>query len=180
VRESPDALAASGMACYAPPVRVTRPHLEGVVSLDANKTLVRHYIAEIYRGNLDIIDEVISEGYVGTAGPNPPAQYKANNAALRRAFPDIQVRFDAVIAEGDWVAVHCTIEGTHLGEWRGIPPTGKHATWTGTAFRRVRDGKVVRGYATFDWLSVLQQIGAIVTPPSPETPTASEERPSRA
>jgi len=146
---------------------------------DANKTLVRHYIEEIYRGNLDIIDEVISEDYVGTNGPNPPAQYKANNAALRRAFPDIRIRFDTLIAEGDWVAAHCRIEGTHLGEWRGIPPTGKHATWRATTFRRMRDGKVVQGYITMDLLSVLEQIGATITPPLPE-PEGAEERPPHA
>ena len=48
-------------------------------------------------------------------------------------------------------------------ESRVIPPTGKHATWRATLFRRVRDGKVVQGHATFDWLSFLQQIGAVVT-----------------
>jgi predicted ester cyclase len=142
---------------------------------DANKALVCGYIEEICRGNLDILDEVISEDYVGSNGPNPPAQYKANFGALRRAFPDIQVRFNAIIAEGDWVAVHSTVEGTHLGEWRGIAPTGKHATWTATTWRRVRGGKVVQGYTNFDWLSVLEQIGATVMPPSP-VPEDAEER----
>ena len=75
--------------------------------------------------------------------------------ALRRAFPDIQIRFDVLFAEDDWVALHCTIEGIHLGEWRAIPPTDKHATWTTMAFRRVREGKVVQGFATWYWLSVL-------------------------
>ena len=41
-------------------------------------------------------------------------------------------------------------------------PTGKHATWTSTFFRRVRDGQVVQGYITLDWLSVLEQLGATV------------------
>lgn len=146
---------------------------------DANKALVRGYIEEVFRGNLDIIDEVISEDYIGTAGPNPPSQYKANNAAFTRAFPDRRIRFDLLIAEGDWVAMDCTVDGTHLGEWRGIPPTGKHATWKVTAFRRVRDGKVVEGYATWDWLSVMQQIGVTLTPPS-RAPEDAEERPPRA
>ena len=123
---------------------------------EANKSLIRRYLEEIYRGNLDIRDKVIGEDYVGTAGRVPPAQYKANFGTLRRAFPEIKIRFDALTAEGDWVAMHCTIDGTHLGEWRNVPATGKHATWTATAFRRVRDGKVVQGYATFDWLSVLR------------------------
>ena len=146
---------------------------------EANKALVRRYLEELYRGNLDVLDEVISEDYVGTNGPNPPARYKARFSVVRRAFPDIQIRFDAIIAEGDWVAVHCTVEGTHLGEWRGIPPTGKHATWTATMFRRVRDGKLVQGHISWDWLSALEQIGATVTPPSP-APEGAEERPPRA
>src|SRR3954453_6379347 len=102
------------------------------MALEANKALVRHYIEEIYRGNLDIIDEVIGEDYVGTIGSIPPAQYKANNARLRSAFPDIRVQFAQIIAEGDWVALHFTLEATHLGEWRGIPPTGKRVTWNAT------------------------------------------------
>src|SRR5215212_8289201 len=114
------------------------------MSLEDNKALVRHYLEEVYRGNLDILDEVISEEYVGGHGLTPQAQYRANFGRVRSAFPDIQIRFDALIAEDDWVAMHCTIEGTHLGEWRGIAPTGKHATWTATAFRRVRDGKIVQ------------------------------------
>jgi predicted ester cyclase len=145
---------------------------------EANKSLIRRYLEEIYRGNLDILDEVIGEDYVGGHGHTPPAQYKANFGTLRRAFPDIKIRFDALIAEGDWVAMHCTIDGTHLGEWRNIQPTGKHATWTATAFRRVRDGKVVQGYASWDWLSVLQQIGVTLTAPSPAP--EDEERPPRA
>jgi predicted ester cyclase len=141
---------------------------------EANKALVRRYMEELYRGNFDVLDEVISEEYIGSDGrPNPPAEYKARFSVVRHAFPDIRIRFDAVIAEGDWVAVHCTIDGTHLGEWRGIPPTGKHATWTLTMFRRVRDGKLVQGYISWDWLSVVRQIGASITLPSPE---GAEER----
>ena len=100
---------------------------------EANKALVRRYLEELFHGDPDFLDEAISEDYVGTNGPNPPARYKARFSVVRRAFPDIRIRIDALIAEGDWVAVHGTVEGTHLGEWRGIPPTGKHATWTVTA-----------------------------------------------
>jgi hypothetical protein len=36
-------------------------------------------------------------------------------------------------------------------------------TWKVTGFRRIRDGKVVEGFPTWDWLRVLQQLGATVT-----------------
>jgi predicted ester cyclase len=142
---------------------------------EANKALVHRYLEELFHGDPDFLDEAFSEDYVGIDGPVPPAEYKARFRVLRRAFPDIDIHIDTLIAEGDWVAVHCTIDGTHLGEWRGIPPTGKHVTWKLTALRRVRDGKIVQGYAIFDWLSVVEQIGATITPPPP-VPEGTEER----
>jgi predicted ester cyclase len=41
----------------------------------------------------------------------------------------------------------------------GIAPTGKRVEWHATAFRRVVDGRVVEGWGTDDWLSVLEQLG---------------------
>jgi predicted ester cyclase len=145
------------------------------MSPEENKALVRHYLEEIYRGNLDILDTVISEEYRGVEPPPPGMtaieDYKLGFSGLRRGFPDVAIRFDAIIAEDDWVALHCTIQGTHLGTWRGIPPTGKHATWTATVFRRVRDGKLVEGFGTWDILGLLQQLGVIDTPLEPAIPS---------
>lgn len=85
-------------------------------------------------------------------------------------MPDITIRFDALIVEADLVAMHCTIQGTHLGEWRGVPPTGRHATWTATVFRRVSDGQLVEGLGTWDMLGLLQQLDVIGTQLEPANP----------
>ena len=65
----------------------------------------------------------------------------------------------------DLVAYQTTWRGTHSGPWRGIAPTGKRVQWRATAFRRVVDGKVVEGWGTYDWLAVLEQLGATFTAP---------------
>lgn len=135
--------------------------------LASNKILVRHYLEEAYRGNFDIIEEAIADDYVATAGPLPPARDKANNAALSCAFPDRRIRIHAIMAEGDRVAAHTTDEATHHGEWRGIPPSGRRVTRTGTIMRRVRGGKIVRGDASFDRMGAMQQLGATFAPPAP-------------
>jgi predicted ester cyclase len=143
---------------------------------EANKALVRHYLEEIYRGNYDILDEVISPDFFEGRPPHPDglapgARYKAGFSLLKRAFPDLSITFHTLVAEGDLVAFHNVIQGTHLGELVGaasrpwsttIPPTGKQVRFTVTGFRRVRDGKVVEGFSTWDWLKVLQQLGASV------------------
>jgi steroid delta-isomerase-like uncharacterized protein len=146
-----------------------------VNTVDGIKALVQHYLEEVYRGNLAILDEVISPEYTTRGYQRPPgltaaASYKASFSAFRAAFPDSTIRLDALIAQDDLVALHATITATHLGEWRGIPPTGKQVTWTATAFRRVRDGKLVEGFATWDWLGLLEQLGATITPPAATTP----------
>lgn len=148
------------------------------MSTEDNKALVRHYLEEIYRGNLAILDEVIGDEFNNDPPPGvtPAEHYQRVFGAFRRAFPDIQIRFAALIAEGDQVAMHCTLAGTHLGEWRGIPPTGKPITWTATAFRRVRDGTRVEGLSSWDTLSALEQLGATVTPPAPTATPPSAGR----
>lgn len=72
--------------------------------------------------------------------------------------------------QGDLVAYQSTWRGTHLGLFRDIPPTGKRLEWQATCFRRVRDGRVVEGWGTYDWLGVLEQLGATVTPSAGERP----------
>ena len=136
--------------------------------LEQNKAVVRRYLEEVYRGNYAVLDEVVSPEYYADRPPDPAglapgARYAAGFDRLRRAFPDIRISLDALIAEDDLVAVHATLRGTHLGEFRGVPPTGKPVTLTATAFRRVRDGRLVEGFATWDWLTALEQLGATVT-----------------
>lgn len=68
------------------------------------------------------------------------------------------------LRQGDLAAYESTWRGTHRGTWRGIAPTGKRVEWRATCFRRLVDGKVVEGWGTYNWLGVLEQNGATVTP----------------
>ncbi len=49
---------------------------------------------------------------------------------------------DDEIAEGDKVAVHWTVRGTHQADFLGIPPIRRQATWTGISIYRIENGKV--------------------------------------
>jgi len=40
---------------------------------------------------------------------------------FREAFPDIQIKIEDLIAEGDKVVARITAQGTHQGELMGIP-----------------------------------------------------------
>jgi predicted ester cyclase len=81
--------------------------------------------------------------------------------ALRRAFPDLCAIVEDEIAEGDTVVQRLTLSGTHRGEYCGLPPTGRRATWQLVAIQRLGpDGKVVEHWSSPDLFGLLGQLGA--------------------
>ena len=75
-----------------------------------------------------------------------------------------QFTIEGLFAEGDKVLLCYTFHGTHQGQWRGIPPTGKPVTFTGMLVYRFDDGKIAEGWENADILGLLQQLGAVPAP----------------
>ena len=90
-----------------------------------------------------------------------PSDLAAQMRIQRVAVPDIQIRVLDQVAEGDRVVSRLEITGTHLGEWQGIPPTGKRFTISGMVMRRIAGGKIVERWDNLDMLGFFQQIGVI-------------------
>jgi steroid delta-isomerase-like uncharacterized protein len=84
--------------------------------------------------------------------------------SVRNAFPDLMIKIDELVEEGDLVAFrwHCT--ATHRGDGLGFPATGRPVSFNGMGFIRVERGKLVEGWNNFDQLGMLQQLG-VVNPP---------------
>ena len=85
-------------------------------------------------------------------------------ATLRRAMPDLRIDVDEanMVAEGDQVAAHSLITGTHTGEeLYGVAASGKPITWTHSEFVRIRDGKIVERWVSADTLTLFQQAGVL-------------------
>jgi len=142
------------------------------MSVEENKAVVRRNIEEVWnRGNLSVIDEIVAENFVlhDPSQPDPirgPEGYKQFVTMMRNAFPDLETIIDDLIAEGDTIAVRLTFRGTHTGELAGIPPTGKHVTFTGMSFKRFEGGKYVESFINADDLGLMQQLGVISLPGS--------------
>lgn len=134
-------------------------------STDTNKALVRRYIDEVNRMNLDALDELVAADYVdhnGLPGMPPGREgLKLAYGLFSAAFPDVYFTLEDLVAEGDRVAARGTVRGTHRGDFFGLPATGKQATWTGIHIFRLADGQAVEGWLELDQLSLMQQLGAI-------------------
>ena len=104
---------------------------EKTSTVERNKAVIRRIFDEIInQGNLDLADELLTpdtDVRVPFADPGSgPQALKKIVGGLRQGFPDLHLEIDELIGEGDLVAVswHST-QQTHLGAYRGLPPTGK-------------------------------------------------------
>jgi predicted ester cyclase len=91
----------------------------------------------------------------------------ASYAALRRAMPDLRFEIDRdnSVAEGDQVAAHSIVRGTHNGDALfGAEPSGTEIVWTHTDFVRIAGGKVVERWSASDTLTLYQQAGVLPVP----------------
>jgi predicted ester cyclase len=68
------------------------------------------------------------------------------------------------MAEGDKVATRKTLQGTHQGEFMGIPPTGQQVSMGLIDIVRLADGRVVEHWSMADSLGMMQQLGIVPLP----------------
>jgi predicted ester cyclase len=115
-------------------------------------------------GRVSAIDEMLApDGLIHGLGADMhgSAEFKQFHAAYRGAFPDIWIQVDDLVAEGDMVAARWSGGGTHGGAGLGLAQTNRAVTFQGMTFARVRDGRIVEGWNSFDELGLLKQIGAV-------------------
>ena len=75
------------------------------------------------------------------------------------AFPDLQIRVDRWITEGDTVVTEEVMEGTHRGEFAGLSGTGRRIALRMCHVTRVVDGRIVERIAYHDTAGILRQLG---------------------
>jgi len=141
---------------------------------EENKTVVRRVVDELWnRGKVEVIDELYAPDYRdGSAGLPPDITpdregQKQFVQMFRGAFPDIVGTVEDEIAAGDKVVIRWSVEGTHRGEFFGIPATGKRIAISGTSVYRIAGGQVAEEWTQADMLGLMTQLGAI-----PEMATA--------
>ncbi len=128
-----------------------------------NKALVRRLIAAWNRGDLADMAQYWSPDMVHySRGEALPAHAVFDAmSGLMRAFPDVKLEIEAMVAEGDLVASMLRLTATHDGEYIGLPPTGRTVSCSLMGIVRVIDGKVVEHWGVGDGLDLLQQLGVI-------------------
>ncbi len=116
------------------------------------KALLKTNEELLNKGNLAYADEAFSADYAGRG----PGQIKLFIRELRTAFPDLKVKVEPIIAEGNMVAWRREHTGTHKGAYMGFQPSNKTLQWTAIIMSQYEDGKVVEEWGEDNLLEVLE------------------------
>jgi steroid delta-isomerase-like uncharacterized protein len=129
---------------------------------EANKALVRGFYERFNKGDLTLVDDLVSDDFVEHEvfpGLEP------NKTGLRQLFEGFHAAFeggkfevDDLIAEGDQVFVRVRATGTHRGEFMGIPATGRTIEVGVGDFLRIDNGLVVEHWGVMDTGALMQQL----------------------
>lgn len=130
---------------------------------------MQHIFEEAFnQGNLAAIDELIApDGISHHLSWGIPANrmgLKQVIAMLRTAFPDLHCTMEDEIIQGDKIAAHWTMRGTHKGLFLGNSPTNKPILVQGPIYARIENNQIIENWTMIDQMGVLQQLG-LVPPP---------------
>jgi steroid delta-isomerase-like uncharacterized protein len=132
------------------------------------KAAIRRWVEAWNTQDLDAAEELLAPEFVrhdanlpDVVGPQAERQLIAANLA---AFPDLHFEIEQLIAEGDLVTARYLVQGTHRGEFLGIPGTGRPVAIQAVESYRLAGGKLAEQWVVMDALGLLQQLGAVPGP----------------
>lgn len=133
---------------------------------EENKAMARRLYSELAsQGDLSLANELVAKDFVDHNPPGPdiaPGRegFKQVFTGFFSAFPDMTMTVD----EGDKVVTRATVSGTHLGDYMGMPATGKTFSIGIVDILRFKDGKIAERWGESDTIGMMQQLGVIPAP----------------
>jgi steroid delta-isomerase-like uncharacterized protein len=131
----------------------------------ADISKLERLIEEVWqRGELDAIDELYEEQFVGHDPSRETPVYgrgelRLRIAGLRQAFPDLSIELDDILISGDRAAYRYVARGTHRGQLVDLAATGRRVTVTGIDIVRFGfSGRIAEQWTWWDALGLHCQL----------------------
>jgi predicted ester cyclase len=130
-----------------------------------NKDVVRRYVDELWNDlRYGVIDQVLAPDVLAHAPDGTEERgsqrFRQLIPSIRKAFPDLHLTIDEMLAEGDRVALRLRIRGTHEGDFAGIAPTHRRVDAAEWFFVRLSGGRIVEYWYLRDQDRLLRQLQA--------------------
>lgn len=135
---------------------------------EQNKALILQFYKAFDDRKMEQALELLAPNFVAHQAGVPELLdeegFKQFGMSFYLAFSQGQHIFDEVIVSGDRVVTCGTFTATHLGEFQGLPPTGKQISLSIMHIDRVENGKIAEHWGQGDALGLMQQLGIVFLP----------------
>jgi steroid delta-isomerase-like uncharacterized protein len=136
---------------------------------EQNKEIVKRFVAEFNKGNLEIFNELCAPDYSYYVPSNSLKPYSREEQIeaekmMRRAFPDVNLRVEKLFAVEDSVVIRGVATGTHQGEFQGIQATGNKIEFSNIIIMSLRNGLIVEAREESNMFGFMQQLGFELKP----------------
>jgi steroid delta-isomerase-like uncharacterized protein len=134
-----------------------------------NTAICLVFVQKVYNeGRLELIEDFVARDAINHelesyALPNRTTpQLLADFLRLyRKAIPDLYVKVEEILADGDRVVTRWRMQGTQTGPLMSLDPSHQSLDVTGIRIDRFENGKIVESWGNWDVLGMLEQIGAL-------------------
>lgn len=130
--------------------------------MSAKDRMLGFYRDVINAHNVDAIADYVTDDFVDH---NPDPDQKQGLAGLQAAFkgmfmafPDIQVKVEEVVAQGNMVVARVTMTGTQKGDYMGMKASGRSFSMGGMDMIKLKDGKATDRWGYFDSMAMMAQL----------------------
>jgi steroid delta-isomerase-like uncharacterized protein len=136
--------------------------------MKGNKDIVIELYAAFDRNEFDIAQSMMSEDFstdlVGIPDSLDRAGFIKFGREFKQAFPNGCHQFDEIIEEDNKVVTIGKFRGTHLGEFQGLPATGKSIEIEVMHVDRLMDGKIFSHWGQGNQAGMMKQLGIVFLP----------------
>lgn len=131
-----------------------------------NKEIAKYFYEHITSNNLlDELPQYISVDCTLWMGeqilPIGVEGMRQHMIDVRKTYPDLKMIILRQYVDGDTVISEFIMEGTHLGEWLRMKPTGKRLQMSGVDIDKFVDGKIIEHGGAVNTFEALFEEGII-------------------
>jgi steroid delta-isomerase-like uncharacterized protein len=137
------------------------------MKINSNKEIVLRLIDEVWnKGNMDVVDELISPSYALKNDPGEPFNGKSIDRAAfeervkvaRTVFPDLRFDIKEIISEGDKVVISWFMLGTQKGDIPQVKAADQKINTSGLTIYYLDNGKITGHWQVLDRLTMIEQM----------------------
>lgn len=133
---------------------------------ERHAAVLRRWLEMWNTGDVGIADEILAEAFRDhTTRPQPVIgreSFKEHVHQERKGLPDLKDTALLELFRGEWAMALYQTEGTHRGEYLGVPPTQRRISFVGLDAFRFEKGLISEWWWSDMSLEVYHQLGVDV------------------